>query len=150
MPKAALHNRNRHRYHMSRRGAHAGIIFNFDPFRQVRRCGELAAWSTKNQNSTGRKYSRDKRVCSIDMDAMNRILLDPQYHDILAILKGFRNGIDLCCPIEANVKGLVYGAKIRAPHAAVMVFLFRTGTSVTSPIEYLLMDQVATEAFCNL
>ena len=33
--------------------------------------------------------------------------------DILTIVKGFRNG-------------LVYGAKIRLPHALVMTFLFRT------------------------
>lgn len=33
--------------------------------------------------------------------------------DILAIVKGFRNG-------------LVYGAKIRLPHALVMTFLFRS------------------------
>ncbi|CCG81705.1 putative Peroxisomal membrane protein [Taphrina deformans PYCC 5710] len=49
------------------------------------------------------------------MDPIRTILLDPNYHDVLAILKGFRNG-------------LVYGAKIRAPHATVMVFLFRGGT----------------------
>ena len=33
-------------------------------------------------------------------------------HDLLTILKGFRNG-------------LVYGAKIRLPHALVMTLLFR-------------------------
>lgn len=33
-------------------------------------------------------------------------------NDILSVVKGFRNG-------------LVYGAKIRLPHAAVMTFLFR-------------------------
>lgn len=36
-------------------------------------------------------------------------------HDLLAIVKGFRNG-------------LVYGVKIRLPHAFVMTFLFNKGT----------------------
>ncbi|ORY81882.1 peroxisomal membrane protein 4 [Protomyces lactucae-debilis] len=49
------------------------------------------------------------------MDTLNKVLLDPKYHDLLAIVKGMRNGA-------------VYGAKIRAPHAAVMTFLFKTGT----------------------
>ena len=46
---------------------------------------------------------------------LTQVINSPQYHDILSILKGFRNG-------------LVYGAKIRAPHAFVMTFLFRTGS----------------------
>lgn len=33
-------------------------------------------------------------------------------HDLLSIMKGFRNG-------------LIYGIKIRLPHALVMTFLFR-------------------------
>ncbi|MCJ1357963.1 MAG: hypothetical protein MMC33_007960 [Icmadophila ericetorum] len=45
----------------------------------------------------------------------DRILLDPKYADVLALVKGARNGA-------------VYGAKIRFPHALVMVFLFRSGT----------------------
>jgi peroxisomal membrane protein 4 len=44
---------------------------------------------------------------------INQILLNPKYHTILSIIKGFRNGA-------------VYGAKIRFPHALVMTFLFRT------------------------
>ncbi|KIH91258.1 peroxisomal membrane protein 4 [Sporothrix brasiliensis 5110] len=44
-----------------------------------------------------------------------QIVLDPKYHDLLAIVKGARNGA-------------VYGAKVRFPHALVMVFLFRSGT----------------------
>ncbi|KAI2614064.1 peroxisomal membrane protein 4 [Hypoxylon fragiforme] len=44
-----------------------------------------------------------------------RIILDPQYHDLLSIVKGCRNGA-------------VYGAKVRFPHALVMVLLFRSGT----------------------
>ncbi|BFZ53709.1 hypothetical protein PYCC9005_000739 [Savitreella phatthalungensis] len=49
------------------------------------------------------------------MERVAELVLDPQYHDILALLKGFRNG-------------LVYGAKIRAPHAFVMTVLFKRGT----------------------
>ncbi|RKP14022.1 peroxisomal membrane protein 4 [Piptocephalis cylindrospora] len=43
------------------------------------------------------------------------ILADPDLQVPLSILKGFRNG-------------MVYGAKVRFPHALVMTFLFRTGT----------------------
>ncbi|KAI0842305.1 peroxisomal membrane protein 4 [Hypoxylon sp. FL0890] len=46
---------------------------------------------------------------------IERIILDPAYHDFLAVVKGARNGA-------------VYGAKVRFPHALVMVFLFRSGT----------------------
>ncbi|KAF2088057.1 peroxisomal membrane protein 4 [Saccharata proteae CBS 121410] len=44
-----------------------------------------------------------------------RIVLDPRYHDLFALVKGIRNGI-------------VYGTKVRFPHALVMIFLFRSGT----------------------
>jgi len=37
---------------------------------------------------------------------LERIVLDPKYHDGLTLLKGMRNGI-------------VYGSKIRFPHALV-------------------------------
>ncbi|KAK1764559.1 Tim17/Tim22/Tim23/Pmp24 family-domain-containing protein [Phialemonium atrogriseum] len=43
------------------------------------------------------------------------IILNPRYHDILAVLKAARNGA-------------VYGTKVRFPHALVMIFLFRSGT----------------------
>ncbi|KAI9712932.1 MAG: hypothetical protein M1828_001528 [Chrysothrix sp. TS-e1954] len=46
---------------------------------------------------------------------VNSILLDPKNHDLLTLVKALRNG-------------LVYGTKVRLPHALVMVFLFRTGT----------------------
>uniref|UniRef100_A0A803YRP5 Peroxisomal membrane protein 4 n=1 Tax=Meleagris gallopavo TaxID=9103 RepID=A0A803YRP5_MELGA len=46
--------------------------------------------------------------------AINALLLQRRYRAALAVLKGFRNGA-------------VYGAKIRAPHALVMTFLFRSG-----------------------
>jgi hypothetical protein len=42
-------------------------------------------------------------------------VLDPKYHDLLTLVKGIRNGI-------------VYGAKVRFPHALVMIFLFRSGS----------------------
>ncbi|KAI2781627.1 peroxisomal membrane protein 4 [Daldinia loculata] len=47
--------------------------------------------------------------------AVENVVLNPAYHDILAVVKGARNGA-------------VYGAKVRFPHALVMVFLFRSGT----------------------
>jgi peroxisomal membrane protein 4 len=55
------------------------------------------------------------------MDAINQIIFDPKYQDILSILKGFRNGV-------------VYGAKVRFPHALVMTILFKTG-SVESKVK---------------
>lgn len=48
------------------------------------------------------------------MDSLQQLILDPRYHDYLAILKGARNGI-------------VYGAKVRFPHALVMAILFGRG-----------------------
>ncbi|KAF2636097.1 mitochondrial carrier [Massarina eburnea CBS 473.64] len=47
--------------------------------------------------------------------AVEEIILDPKYHDILTLVKGIRNGI-------------VYGAKVRFPHALVMIVLFRSGS----------------------
>ncbi|XP_032714761.1 peroxisomal membrane protein 4 isoform X1 [Lontra canadensis] len=49
------------------------------------------------------------------LHAVNALLRKRRYHAALAMLKGFRNGA-------------VYGAKIRAPHALVMTFLFRSGS----------------------
>ncbi|XP_032461139.1 peroxisomal membrane protein 4 isoform X2 [Phocoena sinus] len=48
--------------------------------------------------------------------AINALLRKRRYHAALSMLKGFRNGA-------------VYGAKVRAPHALVMTFLFRSGRS---------------------
>ncbi|KAK2147314.1 hypothetical protein LSH36_560g00004 [Paralvinella palmiformis] len=45
---------------------------------------------------------------------INKLLLSGKYHDLLTLMKGFRNGA-------------VYGAKIRFPHALVMTLLFRGG-----------------------
>ncbi|KAK3355544.1 peroxisomal membrane protein 4 [Neurospora tetraspora] len=47
--------------------------------------------------------------------SVEQIILDPKYRDVLAIVKGARNGA-------------VYGAKVRFPHALVMMLLFRSGT----------------------
>jgi len=47
--------------------------------------------------------------------ALESVILNPKYADVLAVLKGARNGA-------------VYGAKVRFPHALVMIFLFRSGT----------------------
>ncbi|KAI9333618.1 Tim17/Tim22/Tim23/Pmp24 family-domain-containing protein [Obelidium mucronatum] len=46
---------------------------------------------------------------------LGSILTNPKYHDLFSIIKGFRNG-------------MVYGARIRFPHALVMQFLFGSGT----------------------
>ena len=51
------------------------------------------------------------------MSALQAILDDPRYHDYLAILKGARNG-------------LVYGFKVRFPHALIMAILFGRGEYV--------------------
>ncbi|KAF1959079.1 mitochondrial carrier [Byssothecium circinans] len=48
--------------------------------------------------------------CSVE-----KIILDPKYHDTLTLVKGIRNGV-------------VYGTKVRFPHALVMIFLFRSGS----------------------
>lgn len=48
------------------------------------------------------------------MDVIQRIITDPAYHDVLAILKGARNGF-------------VYGVKVRLPHAIMMSILFGRG-----------------------
>ncbi|KAL1411578.1 hypothetical protein Q8F55_002542 [Vanrija albida] len=43
--------------------------------------------------------------------ALQSIIMNPSYHDLLAVVKGARNG-------------LVYGVKVRFPHALVMAALF--------------------------
>ncbi|XP_062975991.1 peroxisomal membrane protein 4-like [Elgaria multicarinata webbii] len=49
------------------------------------------------------------------LDAVNSLLQQRRYHAALALVKGFRNGV-------------VYGAKIRAPHAFLMAFLIGRGS----------------------
>jgi len=51
------------------------------------------------------------------MQALNRLVQDERLHDYFAILKGARNG-------------LVYGVKIRFPHALLMSILFGRGSWV--------------------
>ncbi|RKP08428.1 peroxisomal membrane protein 4-like protein [Thamnocephalis sphaerospora] len=60
----------------------------------------------------------------MSLDAVNAFINNPAYHDVLSIVKGFRNG-------------LVYGTKIRFPHALVMTFLFRDG-SIKEKMEIVL------------
>merc|ERR1711939_1066870 len=48
-------------------------------------------------------------------DTVESIILNPDLAPLLAIVKAARNGA-------------VYGAKVRFPHALVMIFLFRSGT----------------------
>ncbi|PHH60219.1 hypothetical protein CDD82_2329 [Ophiocordyceps australis] len=47
--------------------------------------------------------------------ALDRIVVDARYHDVLSLLKTARNGA-------------IYGTKVRFPHALVMIFLFRSGS----------------------
>ncbi len=58
---------------------------------------------------------------------LQAILDNPQYHDYLAILKGARNG-------------LVYGLKVRFPHALIMAILFGRG-------EYVYVSHTRTRPF---
>lgn len=51
------------------------------------------------------------------LEIIGALIQDPKYHDYLAILKGARNG-------------LVYGVKIRFPHALIMSILFGRGECV--------------------
>ena len=51
------------------------------------------------------------------MPLVQDIITDPRFHDYFAILKGARNG-------------LVYGVKIRFPHALLMSILFGRGECV--------------------
>lgn len=61
-------------------------------------------------------------------DQLEKVILDPKYHQPLVLLKAIRNG-------------LVYGTKVRFPHALVMVFLFRSNTPIR---EKLLLIYKAT------
>lgn len=66
---------------------------------------------------------RKKKIKKIKMSGIDRLkgtledfILNPNNAEILAVLKAARNGA-------------VYGAKVRFPHALVMTFLFRSGTT---------------------
>lgn len=49
------------------------------------------------------------------MDSINTVIASGRYHDVLSLLKGFRHGV-------------IYGTKVRFPHALVMTLLWRRGT----------------------
>ncbi|KAJ5555412.1 Mitochondrial inner membrane translocase subunit Tim17/Tim22/Tim23/peroxisomal protein PMP24 [Penicillium sp. DV-2018c] len=49
------------------------------------------------------------------LSEINTLILKPELAPLLSLVKGARNGI-------------VYGSKVRFPHALVMIFLFRSGT----------------------
>ncbi|OQE23248.1 hypothetical protein PENSTE_c009G09285 [Penicillium steckii] len=49
------------------------------------------------------------------LSRMEELVLQPEFQPILSLFKGARNGI-------------VYGSKVRFPHALVMILLFRSGT----------------------
>ncbi|XP_058032810.1 peroxisomal membrane protein 4 [Ahaetulla prasina] len=57
----------------------------------------------------------DQTILKTLLYTINSLLQQRRYQTTLAVLKGFRNGA-------------VYGAKVRAPHALVMTFLFKSGS----------------------
>ncbi|KAM6454503.1 peroxisomal membrane protein 4 isoform 1-T2 [Liasis olivaceus] len=57
----------------------------------------------------------DETILKTLLYTVNSLLQQRRYQAALAVLKGFRNGA-------------VYGVKIRAPHALVMTFLFKSGS----------------------
>ncbi|XP_013927211.1 PREDICTED: peroxisomal membrane protein 4 [Thamnophis sirtalis] len=57
----------------------------------------------------------DQTILKTLLYTVNSLLQQRRYQTTLAVLKGFRNGA-------------VYGAKVRAPHALVMTFLFKSGS----------------------
>jgi hypothetical protein len=74
--------------------------------RTAREMEKLQALEVSIQDE-GSKLTRAK-VTDWEQKAFEKIVLDPQYHDILTLVKGIRNGI-------------VYGTKVRFPHALVYV-----------------------------
>jgi peroxisomal membrane protein 4 len=63
------------------------------------------------------------------MDRLDAVLMNPAFHDLLAILKGARNGfvctssLTIPCPYSSPADGV----KVRAPHAFIMSILFGRG-----------------------
>uniref|UniRef100_A0A1W7REQ2 Peroxisomal membrane protein 4 n=1 Tax=Agkistrodon contortrix contortrix TaxID=8713 RepID=A0A1W7REQ2_AGKCO len=57
----------------------------------------------------------DRTILKTLLYTVNSLLQQRRYQTTMALLKGFRNGA-------------VYGVKIRAPHALVMTFLFKSGS----------------------
>ncbi|RMY70377.1 hypothetical protein D0863_05815 [Hortaea werneckii] len=67
-----------------------------------------------NKAITGSTATMDN-LKALQESIEKNIILNPKYHDPLVLVKAIRNG-------------LVYGSKVRFPHALVMIFLFRSGT----------------------
>ncbi|OJJ88805.1 Tim17/Tim22/Tim23/Pmp24 family protein [Aspergillus glaucus CBS 516.65] len=59
--------------------------------------------------------SRGPDIMEALVSRLDAIVLDRDLAPLLSLLKGVRNGV-------------VYGSKVRFPHALVMIFLFRSGT----------------------
>ncbi|KAF2863167.1 putative peroxisomal membrane protein [Piedraia hortae CBS 480.64] len=70
------------------------------------------------------------------MDKVEATILDPRLHSPLVLVKAIRNG-------------LVYGTKVRFPHALVMTFLFRSGSlSSKARAIYKATSQHASNLAC--
>ncbi|KAL9079307.1 MAG: hypothetical protein Q9157_001783 [Trypethelium eluteriae] len=103
-------------------GAAAGMSYNFlfypaDTIKsrmQTEESGQLTGGKRKFA-TVGKALWREQVTMESVRRSVEKVILDPRYKDLLALLKGLRNGA-------------VYGTKVRFPHALVMVFLFRTGT----------------------
>jgi len=74
-------------------------------------------WTTSRQFRYDHKRDATRNnLTDISLQGeLEKIILNPKYHQPLVLLKAIRNG-------------LVYGVKVRFPHALVMIFLFRSGT----------------------
>ena len=78
---------------------------------------EDSKWTTSRQSRYVRRdeTTRNKLIDIPLQGELEKIILNPKYHQPLVLVKAIRNG-------------LVYGTKVRLPHALVMIFLFRSGT----------------------
>jgi peroxisomal membrane protein 4 len=74
-------------------------------------------WTTSRQFGYAHKDEATRNMLiNIPLQGeLEKIILNPKYHQPLVLVKAIRNG-------------LVYGTKVRLPHALVMIFLFRSGT----------------------
>jgi hypothetical protein len=88
-----------------------------DRFRGKRAARRVALFSLKLELPTVEPFFDRETQMSTSSAALQAILDNPRYHDYLAILKGARNG-------------LVYGFKVRFPHALIMAILFGRGKYV--------------------
>jgi peroxisomal membrane protein 4 len=78
---------------------------------------EDSKWTTSRQSRYVHRgeTTRNKLTDIPFQGEIEKIILNPKYHQPLVLVKAIRNG-------------LVYGTKVRLPHALVMIFLFRSGT----------------------